>query len=80
MSIMSDYEDAIESLEDVSNPIASGTGLRYRAQVQQWDPDQISLSSDVPGLHEVKVIILFAMNICLYYSIKPSDVNCVIGL
>lgn len=59
---MSDYEDAIESLEDVSNPLASGTGLRHRAQVQQWDPDQISLSSEVPGLHEVKVQFYSQLN------------------
>lgn len=43
---MTDYADAIESLEE---ELAS-EGLRRRIP---WD--SLSISSDVPGLHEVKV-------------------------
>lgn len=54
MIIMSDYEDAIENLEGVV-PLA--TGLRLRGSVPLWECDQLSLSSDVPGLHEVKELL-----------------------
>lgn len=54
---MSDYEDAIENLEEAVIPLANG--LRLRGSVRLWECDQLSLSSDVPGLHEVKVLVLF---------------------
>lgn len=50
---MSDYEDAIENLEGV---VPLTDGLRLRGSVRSWECDQLSLSSDVPGLHEVKVL------------------------
>ncbi|KAG8323165.1 Adiponectin receptor protein 2 [Homalodisca vitripennis] len=54
---MSDYEDAIESLDDVAGAVANGTRLRHRPSTLNWDLDQISLSSEVPGLHEVKDLL-----------------------
>ena len=50
---MTDYADAIESLEE---ELASD-GLRRRVP---WD--SLSLGSDVPGLHEVKVSDDFHIN------------------
>ncbi|XP_046671583.1 LOW QUALITY PROTEIN: adiponectin receptor protein-like [Homalodisca vitripennis] len=55
--MMSDYEDAIESLDDVAGAVANGTRLRHRPSTLNWDLDQISLSSEVPGLHEVKDLL-----------------------
>lgn len=52
---MSDYEDAIDNLDIASTSMATSEGLRHRTSVPHWDPDDISLSSEVPGLHEVKV-------------------------
>nr|CAD7430835.1 unnamed protein product [Timema monikensis] len=46
---MSDYEDAIESLDDAT------LGLRHRSL---WDPDRDSLGSEiVPGLREVSQLL-----------------------
>lgn len=64
---MSDYEDAIESLEDVSSPLALSMGLRHRVQNSQWDPDEISISSEVPGLHEVKVRMILCLSTMFVY-------------
>lgn len=54
---MSDYEDAVESAEDSSptRPI-SKSALRHRpTPLPLWDPDDLSLSEEVPGFNEVKV-------------------------
>lgn len=62
---MSDYEDAIENLEGV---VPLTDGLRLRGSVRSWECDQLSLSSDVPGLHEVKVLFQ-------YYFLKHAILN-----
>ena len=55
---MSDYEDAMDSIEEddigEDSPLNSVVdGIRQRRPFQ-WE-DSISISSDLPGLHEVQV-------------------------
>ncbi|RZF44235.1 hypothetical protein LSTR_LSTR003875 [Laodelphax striatellus] len=58
---MSDYEDAIEVYDDSAAGAEAGAhvgleGLRRRKE-PLWEADNSSITSDVPGLHEVKELL-----------------------
>lgn len=72
---MSDYEDAIEVFDEVANAGAVGPdGLRRRNKDLLWDferdpdrnADSISLSSEIPGFHEVKVSSIVTLHNILF--------------
>ena len=54
---MSDYEDAVESAEDSSptRPYNKSVVRHRPTPLPLWDPDDLSISEEVPGFNEVKV-------------------------